>query len=79
MDDYGWNLTASGGAKTDGTPFARQLNVTSRGSTVSVVVKPFPAGGLPMPLANPKEEKYAPIITPWEAPPTHAAAGADPW
>lgn len=47
MDVYCWNLTVIGGAKTDGTPFARQLNVTSRGSAASVVVKPFPAGGLP--------------------------------
>jgi hypothetical protein len=38
-----WNLTVMGGAKTDGTPFARQLNVTSRGSAASVVVKPAPA------------------------------------
>ena len=64
LGDYCWKLTVIGGAKTDGMPLARQLNVTSRGSVVSVVVKPFAAGGLPMPLATPKEEKYAPVITP---------------
>ena len=62
--DYCWKLTVIGGAKPDGTPFALQPNVTFRGSVESVVVKPFPAGGLPTPLATPKEEKYAPAITP---------------